>query len=78
MRQRVLLDTGPLVAAIDRGDRFHDWVAAELTGIASPLLTCEAVLSEALFLLRNVYGGQETLISLVNTGAISIPFRLDE
>lgn len=78
MKQRVLLDTGPLVAAIDRRDRFHNWVAAELTGIASPLLTCEAVLSEALFLLRNVYGAQESLISLVNTGAIHIPFRLDE
>lgn len=78
MRQRVLLDTGPLVAAIDRRDRFHDWVAAELTTIASPLLTCEAVLSEALFLLRNVYGGQEALISLVNTGAIHIPFHLNE
>ena len=78
MRQRVLLDTGPLVAAIDRRDRFHNWVTAELTGIASPLLTCEAVLSEAFFLLKNIYDAQETLISLVNTGAIHIPFRLDE
>lgn len=78
MRQRVLLDTGPLVAAIDRRDRFHNWVTAELATIASPLLTCEAVISEALFLLRNVYGGQEALISLVNTGAIYIPFHLNE
>lgn len=78
MRRWVLLDTGPLVAAIDRRDLFHGWVTAELATIASPFLTCEAVLSEACFLLRNVYGGQEALISLVNSGALHIPFRLNE
>jgi len=42
------------------------------------LLTCEAVLLEACFLLRNVYGGSQAVISLINTGVIQIPFRLDE
>lgn len=36
------------------------------------------MLSEACFLLRNVYGGQEAVISLLNTGLIQIPFRLNE
>lgn len=31
MRQQVILDTGSLVAFINRRDRFHDRVAAELT-----------------------------------------------
>jgi len=78
MRRRVLLDTGPLVAYLKRQDRFHGWVTAELANIEPPLLTCEAVLSEACFLLRNVYGGQEAVISLLNTGLIQIPFRLHE
>ena len=56
MRRRVIVDAGPLVAAIDRRDRFHNWVTKEWAKLSPPLLTCEAVLSEACFLLRNVYG----------------------
>ncbi len=78
MRQQVLLDTGPLVASLDRRDYFHSWVTTELTTIEPPLLTCEAVISEACFLLRNVYPGQEAVISLINARIIQIPFRLDE
>jgi predicted nucleic acid-binding protein len=76
MRRQVLLDTGPLVAVLKRQDRFHRWVTAEWTNIEPPFLTCEAVISEACFLLRDVYGGQETVISLVNAGIIQVPFRL--
>jgi predicted nucleic acid-binding protein len=42
------------------------------------LLTCEAVIIEACFLLRNTYKGQETVISLLNTGAIKIHFCLGQ
>ena len=49
MRQQVLLDTGPLVALINRRDRFHQWVKTEWEQIESPLLTCEAVITEASF-----------------------------
>ncbi|BAY46660.1 PIN domain protein like [Scytonema sp. HK-05] len=78
MRRRVLLDTGPLVAFLKRQDQFHNWVTAQWATIEPPLLTCEAVISEACFLLRNVYGGQEAVIGLVDSGVIQIPFRLDE
>lgn len=78
MRRCVLLDTGPLVAAINRRDQFHNWVTAQLANIEPPLLTCEAVISEACFLLRNVYGGQEAVINLVKNEVIDIPFKLDD
>lgn len=77
-KQQVLLGTGSLVAVLNRRDQFHSWVTVELNKIEPPLLTCEAVLSEACFLLRNVYGGSQAVISLINTGVIHIPFRLDE
>ncbi|WP_231295559.1 type II toxin-antitoxin system VapC family toxin [Gloeocapsa sp. PCC 7428] len=77
-KPQILLDTGPLVAALNRRDQFHGWITVELNKIEPPLLTCEAVLSEACFLLRNVYGGSQAVISLINTGVIQIPFRLDE
>lgn len=78
MRQRVIVDTGPLVAFINRREQLHNWVKAELATINQPLLTCEAVITEACFLLRNVYGGEEALISLLETGKIQTPFHLDE
>lgn len=78
MRQRVIVDTGPLVAFINRREQLHKWVIAELATINQPLLTCEAVITEACFLLRNVYGGEEALISLLETGKIQLPFHLDE
>jgi predicted nucleic acid-binding protein len=78
MRACVLLDTGPLVAAINRHDNFHTWVTAQWANIEPPLLTCEAVISEACFILRNVYGGQEAIINLVKSGVIDIPFKLHE
>jgi len=43
------------------------------TNIEPPLLTCEAVISEACFLLRNVYGGQDAVINLVRNGVIKVP-----
>ena len=78
MRQRVLLDTGCLVALLKPQDHWHDWVKTELATIEQPLLTCEAVISEACFLLRRVYAGDETILSMIAEGYIQIPFRLDE
>jgi hypothetical protein len=58
MRRRVLLDTGPLVAFLNRRDEFHGWVTGELATIEPPFLTCEAVLSEDfswLVILHDLY-----------------------
>ncbi len=78
MRQQVLLDTGPLVALVNRRDHFHQWVKTKWEQIEPPLLTCEAVITEASFLLRSVYGGQKAVMSLIERGIIQIPFRLVE
>jgi uncharacterized protein len=47
-----LLDTGPLVALLDRGESMHQWARERFQEMAAPLITCEAVLSEAVFLLK--------------------------
>lgn len=76
MKQRVLLDTGPLVAFLDRSDRYHNWATREWANIELPLLTCEAVVTEACFLLKRVYGGETTVISFIDRGVIKISFSL--
>jgi predicted nucleic acid-binding protein len=78
MIRNVLVDTGPLVALLDRRDRYHEWATHQLAGRKPPLLTCEAVLAEASHLLRNVYGGGPALLELVRRRVLTTPFRLDE
>jgi predicted nucleic acid-binding protein len=47
-----LLDTGPLVAFFDRSDAGHEWAKEQWAQAPVPMLTCEAVLAEAAYLLR--------------------------
>jgi uncharacterized protein len=78
MKQEVLLDTGPLVAFINPRDRLHSWVSDQWAEVATPLLTCEAVISEACFLLRQVHRGEEAIMTLVQSKVIAVPFHFDE
>jgi uncharacterized protein len=77
MLQQVIVDTGILVALIDRNDRHHAWVTAQLTQVVPPLLTCEAVISEAWFLLQRVRNGRETLLQLLNHRQVEVQFDLN-
>jgi len=74
----VLIDTGPLVALVDRGDRFHTWTAASLERLRAPLLSCQPVVTEACFLLRHVRGGPQAVLSLVERGVVRLDFDLEK
>lgn len=77
MRRRVLLDTGPLVAFLNRRDRHHAWAAERLAEAATPVLTCEPVLAEACHLLRHDPRGPRAVAEMVAESLIALPFRLD-
>ena len=70
------MDTGPLVAFLNRRDRFHDWAVAQWAGIATPLQTCEAVISEACFLLRRGGGDARPVLELIDRGLVVPSFGL--
>lgn len=72
-----LVDTGLIVAFLNGRDRYHAWAVETLSAIRPPLLTCEAVLSEAVFLLRRLAGGPEKVIELVTRGVVIPSFRLE-
>jgi uncharacterized protein len=74
----VVVDTGPLVAALLERDRDHAWTRAQLQGLPAPLATCEAVLSEAFFLLQRVRGGGERLGALIDRGAVESRFDFQD
>jgi len=78
MRETILLDTGPLVAFLNRTDRFHEWALAEWERLRPPFLTCEAVLAEACFLVRHLPGGSQAVVELLNREVLHSSFVLQE
>lgn len=72
----VLLDTGVIVALLDRSEKFHAACAKAVRELQAPLITCEAVLAESCYLLRNLPGATEAVIENVATGIFQIPFQL--
>lgn len=73
-----IVDTGPLVAFLNRRDRHHDWATEQLGRLSPPLLTCEAVLSETTYLVRGMTGGPEAVLELVARGVVKPTFRLQD
>ena len=72
----VLLDTGVIVALFDRSEKFHSECAELLHTLDAPLVTCEAVLAETCYLLRNLPGAAEAAIENVAAGIFQLPFQL--
>lgn len=72
----VLLDTGVIVALLDRGERLHERCAEAVHELEAPLVTCEAVIAESCYLLRNLAGASEVVIKNVAAGIFQIPFQL--
>jgi predicted nucleic acid-binding protein len=73
---RVVIDTGPLVALLNRSDRYHGWVREVLDTIEPPVFTCEAVISEACFLLARVRAGQDAVFELLANDVLKVDFRM--
>jgi uncharacterized protein len=80
MANRVVLDAGPLVALIDHNDQFHAWVIARTAAMDRrvELVTCEALISEAYFLVRHVPGGVNALLSFLEEKAVRLDFCLGD
>ncbi len=76
MMAPVLLDSGVIVALLDRREQFHEQCVAAVAGMSRPLATCEAVLAESCFLLRGVPGAPEAVVANVESGAFTVPFSL--
>lgn len=72
----VLLDTGVIVALLDRGEKFHQACATAIRELEPPLITCEAVIAESCYLLRNLPGAPEAVVENVAAGIFQIPFQL--
>lgn len=72
----VLLDTGFIVALLDRSESLHKMCARTIREVQAPLVTCEAVITESCYLLRNLSGASEAVIENIAAGIFQIPFQL--
>jgi predicted nucleic acid-binding protein len=72
----VLLDTGVIVALLDRSESFHRTCAQTVREVEAPLVTCEAVITESCYLLRNLSGASGAVIENVAAGIFQVPFQL--
>ena len=64
----LLLDTGPLVAAIDRSDKHHARCAALLESAGGPLLVPTTVMVEVCWLLEERPDIESAFLTSVTTG----------
>jgi uncharacterized protein len=73
-----IVDTGPLVAFLDRAEQHHRWVTERIEDLDTPLLVCEPVLAEAMHLLARFSRAHDALFGLLENGALMIALRIDE
>lgn len=78
MARTVLIDSGPLVAALCQRERHHKWARAHFEAADEPFVTCEAVISECLFLLDRIHDGKEALCRVLERGIVIVDFSLPD
>jgi predicted nucleic acid-binding protein len=71
-----LLDTGVIVALLDRSEKFHQACSEAVRSLEAPLVTCEAVIAESCYLLRSLPGAPEAVIENMAGGIFQVPFQL--
>ncbi len=71
-----LLDTGVIVALLDRSERHNAQCRTVIAELQQPLVTCEAVIAESCYLLRQIPGAAEAVLENVARGVFQIPFQL--
>lgn len=76
MAETVIADSSSLVALIDKREQHHEWAKNQIANLRIPYLTCEAVITEACFLLKGVHDGQQTVLSYLSNGILEIDFDL--
>ena len=68
----VLVDTGPLVALLDRSDPDHVACQETLSSLNDSMVSVWPVITEAMYLLRAYWQAQEALWAMIEMGAVEI------
>ena len=74
----LVVDAGPLVVLLAENARIRPWVTAQFRRLKPPFLTCEAVLTEAAFLLKRHGADPDLLFAMMERGALKVDFTLGD
>jgi uncharacterized protein len=74
----VVVDTGPIVALLDADDAHHHWARMQFARLRPPLVTCEAALTEAGFLLARAGAEPGAVTALVERGVLTVARLFDD
>lgn len=72
----VLVDTSFLVSIYDKRELYHLPCMAALASVHQPLVTCEPVITEAMYHLRRIPGAPQAILTSVQEGRLEVPFLL--
>jgi len=72
MAADALVDTGAILALLDRTDRWHDACVNAFQQLRIPLITSEAVLAELFHLVGDSRHEMETAWKFVRSGAVRL------
>jgi uncharacterized protein len=70
---KLIVDSGPLVALLNRRDALHRWAQGVLAEHAPPVWTCEPVLAEVAYLLAR----PREVVAMVSEGAVRIGLAVE-
>jgi len=73
-----ICDTGPLVAYLNRNDPHHGWAVALMKQVPAPMLTCEPVLTEVAYFLREDGSQVDPLFQFLERGALRLEFDMSK
>jgi uncharacterized protein len=71
---KTILDTGPLVALLNRRDEHHTWTTRAFDRMTPPLWTCEPVLTEA----AHLTGAGRQIMEMLSAGTLRIGLELED
>jgi predicted nucleic acid-binding protein len=76
--EAVILDSSPLVAYFDASETRHEWCVRHFESLKPPLLSCEAAIVEAVYLISSHGGNAGRIFEFLRDGIIEVPFQLSK
>lgn len=73
---QIIADAGPLVAYFDKRADSHSWVRSQFEQMVAPLLCCQPVVTECLFLLKRGGLDPDWVLAMIERGDLICDFDL--
>ena len=75
---QIVVDTGAIIGALNTRDQHFLKAGPIFRELPKPLLTCEAVITEVLFVLRHMPRHSTTALDLISSGILKLDYSLQD